>query len=270
LGEKQAANRAVEIPPEELGEVMAKRRALAAEQLSRLEQLWENPVTRDALTEAEVRQQRLLVEQIDAEIVHNDNKTDAAKVAQSLASEAARQDSVMARISNQGLVEADPGEVLHRTAELARLVAEATTVKAPIAGKILEIYARPGERVANTPLLLMADLSRMVCVAEVHEADLKHVQTQEQEGRLIPARPYRAALKSAALEKDLQGTVTEVGRLIGAPKLRDPNPLAPRDVRTAQVTIELDDESTGIARRYVHLQVNVTIDLGQDAKAPRD
>jgi CYTH domain-containing protein len=63
------------------------------------------------------------------------------------------------------------------------------------------------------------------------------------------------------LEQDLHGKVVEVGRLIGAPALRDPNPLAQSDRRTVRVRIELDEASTAIARRFVQLQVNVTIHL---------
>ena len=53
--------------------------------------------------------------------------------------------------------------------------------------------------------------------------------------------------------------------LIGALSLRDPNPLAQSDRRTVKMRIELDDASTEIARRFVNLQVNVTIHL-TDAK----
>ena len=55
--------------------------------------------------------------------------------------------------------------------------------------------------------------------------------------------------------------MVEVGRLIGAPALRDPNPLAQTDRRTARVRIALDEASSEIARRFVQLQVNVTIHL---------
>ena len=79
-----------------------------------------------------------------------------------------------------------------------------------------------GERIANTPLLLMADLQQMICVAEVHEASLKELEIREEDGRLVPARKYTATIKSVALTKALEGEVLEVGRLIGAPEIARP------------------------------------------------
>lgn len=265
LARKQAETREKEIPPEQLELAMQSRRALAAEQLQLLQKLRDNPVTRDAISEAEIKQQTLLLQQIDAEILHNQNKKEAATDLQELALQAADVDARMAELTLTGLQQSDPSQVLERSEELARLVAEATTVRAPCNGKILEIYARRGERIANVPILLMGDLSRMVCIAEVHEAELSRLKTEERDGRLVPVQPYPVTMKSAALgkgeDKDLHGTVIEVGRLIGAPKLRDPNPLARQDLRTAEVTIQLDEASTKTARQFVHLQVDVTIDL---------
>ena len=69
-------------------------------------------------------------------------------------------------------------------------------MRAPCDGTILEVYARQGERVANTPILQMGDLRQMVCVAEVHEAILKDLEvktapTIPDDGKLVPARNYR-------------------------------------------------------------------------------
>ena len=119
-------------------------------------------------------------------------------------------------------------------------------------GPILEVYARQGERVANTPILQLGDLRQMVCVAEVHEENLKDLEVKTvpdsaDDGKLVPARDYAVTIRSAALEQDLHGKVVEIGRLIGAPALRDPNPLAQTDRRTVRVRIELDEASTEIA-----------------------
>ena len=149
--------------------------------------------------------------------------------------------------------------MLSKTTELTRLTAEATLVRAPSDGKILQIYTREGERVANTPILLMGNLEQMICIAEVHEAHLKNIKTKMENGKLIPDGTYAVKIHSVALEKDLKGEVMEIGQLIGAPKLRDPNPLARSDHRSAQVKIRLDETSNKAARRFVHLQVNVTI-----------
>lgn len=270
LSEKQAQLQAAEIPPQEVSQVVSERLELARERLKRLERLRANPGTREAISESDVKQQSLLVQQLEAEVLQNEKQRETAEEAQQLALEAARLESRVAELKKVGVERGNPAEVLAKTTELARLTLAATAVEAPLAGQILEIYVRPGERIADTPLLLMADLDRMVCVAEVHEADLQRIEIDEKvarrEGRLVPAAECRATLESAALGgRKLTGTVREIGRLIGAPKLRDPNPLARRDLRTAEVIIELDPESSEIAQRFVHLQVRVTIEPPQPA-----
>jgi HlyD family secretion protein len=155
---------------------------------------------------------------------------------------------------------------------MAKLAEKASVVRAPCDGTVLELFARQGERVANAPILQLGDLSQMVCVAEVHEANLKDLEVttvadSAADGKLVPARDYGVTIRSAALEQDLRGKVVEVGRLIGVPALRDPNPLAQSDRRTVRVRIELDEASTAIARRFVQLQVNVTIHLTDAEKS---
>ena len=112
--------------------------------------------------------------------------------------------------------------MLSKSTELTRLTAEATSVRAPSKGKILQIYTREGERVANTPILLMGDLEQMICIAEVHEANLKHIKTKMENGKLIPDGTYPVTIRSVALEEDLKGEVMEVGQLIGAPNCATP------------------------------------------------
>ena len=261
LAIKQAQAHEKELPPDELKQVLEERKRLAEERYAKLQQLRDNPATRDAIAATELEQQQLLIRQLDAEIQHTKNQGDVAITSQRLAVEAAELDLTMARLGDEGLQKGDPRDVMRWTTQLAQRTARATTVTAPSKGKILEIYARKGERVANTPILLMADLEQMICVAEVHEANLRDIKTKEENGRRIADGTYRATIKSVALAEPLTGEVLEVGQLIGAPELRDPNPLARSDHRTANVTIKLDEDSQEAARRFVHLQVNVTIQL---------
>jgi ABC exporter DevB family membrane fusion protein len=261
LAVELAQARGKEIPSDELEKILVDRKQLAEDQLKKLRELRLNPATRDAVTDAEIEQQQLLTRQLDVEIQQSAAKRAAALEAQRLAVEAASKEVTITEKAQAGLIAAKPEQVLYWTAELADRTRRALPVKAPCDGHILEIYCREGERIANTPILLMADLKEMVCVAEVHEARLKEIETDQVDGKLIPTRRYPVTIKSLALEQDLKGEVQEVGRLIGAPKLRDPNPLARSDLRTAQVIIKLDEASTKLAQRFVHLQVNVTIEL---------
>jgi HlyD family secretion protein len=266
LAVQLAEARQMEIPPAQLLEVLRQRKQAAESQLAALQRLRNNPTTRNAITDAELEQQSLLIDQLEAEIKHNEQKNEAAERAATLGINAAELDKDIAVLGRDSVEKSDPEEVLKWTEELAKRTLSATQVRAPSAGKVLEIYAREGERVANTPILLMADLDEMICVAEVHEASLKHIDIRpgSEDGALAPAKTYRATISSPALKANLSGEIVEVGRLIGAPKLREPNPLARSDRRTAEVKIELDPESRQAARRFVHLQVDVTIHLDED------
>ena len=266
LKKQQAMARKQEIPPSTSIQVLSDRIGLAKKRLTQLEELRRDPRTREAIAEAEIRQQELLIQQLEAELQQSTALRDSATETQSLSVTAADLDIEMAQANERGLMDDSGVAVLEQSVTLAGLALQATKVCAPCNGTILEVYARVGERIANAPILQMGDLSQMVCICEVNEANLKDLEVREvregdEKGKLEPARPYRVTMSSAALEKDLVGHVVEVGRLIGAPALRDPNPLAQTDLRTAKVRIELDGPSTEIAQRFVHMQVNVTIYL---------
>jgi len=266
ISRQQAAAREKEIPLEESLKVGRQRLELAQSQLDKLEQLKRNPQTQDAVADAELEQQRLLVQQITVELDENEAKRAAAQEVQALAKRAAELDVAMAATTLTNLRESSPVPVLEQSVALAKLAADASVVRAPSDGRILEVYVRQGERVTNTPILLMGDLREMVCVAEVHEGDVKLLELKPpadpaQQDALVPAHDYAVTLRSNALEQDLHGRVIEIGRLVGAPALRDPNPLAPTDRRTVRVRILLDEASTQAAQRFVQLQVNVTIHL---------
>jgi ABC exporter DevB family membrane fusion protein len=266
ISQQQAESRKKEIPPQESIRVAEQRLALAETQLKKLEQLRNDPQTQEAIAEAELEQQRLLIRQIQLELDANRVKLEMAQQTQELAQRAAALDVAIAQTTQDNLVKASPLPVLQQSVELAKLAEKISVVRSPCDGTILEVYSRQGEHVANTPILQVGDLRQMVCVAEVHEENLKDLEVNAVpdsagDGKLVPARDYVVTIRSAALEQDLHGKVVEIGRLIGAPALRDPNPLAQTDRRTVRIRIELDEASTAIARRFVQLQVNVSINL---------
>ena len=238
------------------------RLTLATARLESLKKLREH--AGEAVAQADLEQQQLLVRQLEVELQQGDIQLQVARENQDLAYQAAAKELELARLQFNRLDSISPIAALRRAAELADLAAQASRVCAPRNGKILEIYLHRGERVATTPILKMADLSSMVCVAEIHEASLKRLpgpKTLE-----LPEGPERDLLvdlpvemRSQALQQPLTGRVVHVSRLIGAPSLRDPNPLAASDRRTARVRIRLDEQSAEVARRFVHLQVDVTI-----------
>lgn len=133
---------------------------------------------------------------------------------------------------------------------------------------ILKKYIQPGEFVAQTPVLQVADLSAMVCVAEVYEADVKEI-TVGQEATIT------SAAFTCKFAGGLQGKVERVGALVASPGLTNRNPLAPSDRSIVEVVVRIEDKgpakppvdgceaepdltATQEAARRVGLQVTVT------------
>ena len=85
-------------------------------------------------------------------------------------------------------------------AALAELALE--EIRAPIAGQVLEIHARPGERIGPEGLLALGETRRMMTVAEVYETDLVGI-----------ARGQRAHITSPALPEPVPG-VGSIGEVL--------------------------------------------------------
>jgi HlyD family secretion protein len=96
----------------------------------------------------------------------------------------------------------------------------------------------------------------MVCVAEVHEADIAKIQLGSP-----------VTLQSAALPKTLNGKVSRVDRVVGPPQMRSPNPLARSDFRSIPVWIAIDTADVPHAANRINLQVEVAISPGQSNNA---
>ena len=95
-----------------------------------------------------------------------------------------RSDIESARQTLEQIKEVRPEEVATARNELRRAIAardraqkefEFATVRAPQAGRILKIIARPGDRVGDGGILEMADTSRMIVTAEVYQTDMPQI-----------------------------------------------------------------------------------------------
>ena len=78
-------------------------------------------------------------------------------------------------------------------AQVARARADAglSRVRAPIAGTVLRVYARPGDQIGNDGLLDLADLERMDVVADVYETDLPRLRPGAPAEVIVPGEPRR-------------------------------------------------------------------------------
>jgi HlyD family secretion protein len=128
-------------------------------------------------------------------------------------------------------------------AELARSI-----VTAPVAGEILEIHAKTGERVGPEGIAELGQTDEMYAVAEVYETDIRFVKVGQQ-----------AVVTSPALAGPIKGTVEQIGRKVGKNDVLSSDPAAKTDARVVEVRIRLDDAAA--ASGLTNLQVEVELEL---------
>ncbi|MBC7967737.1 MAG: HlyD family efflux transporter periplasmic adaptor subunit [Fuerstia sp.] len=142
-------------------------------------------------------------------------------------------------------------EVARARAELQRADAdlEISVIRSPIAGSILRINSRGGERIGTDGLLELGDTREMDVVAEVHESDILRVKVD------MPATIF---LRN--LDRTLHGHVIEIGGLVGRKDVLSDDPVDDTDARIVEVRIRLDAEDGQLVARMSYARVEVTID----------
>jgi HlyD family secretion protein len=141
-------------------------------------------------------------------------------------------------------------EVALAHVDVARAEAERSYVRAPFAGRVLDIHAHPGEFVSERGILELARVDRMYAIAEVYETDIRFVKTGQQ-----------ATIDSPALGKTLTGTVERIRQKVHKQDEIGTDPAARKDARIVEVGVLLDD--AGAAARLTNLQVEVVIEAAE-------
>jgi HlyD family secretion protein len=126
--------------------------------------------------------------------------------------------------------------------------AELSRVRAPFAGTILRIMARPGDQVGSDGLLELGDLTRMDVVADVYETDLPRLRPGAPAEILVPGESQRFA-----------ATVREIGWTVRRQTQASTDPVAAVDSRTVEVRLTLDEAGSEALRRRSNMQVQVAI-----------
>jgi len=133
-------------------------------------------------------------------------------------------------------------------AHLKRVEAERqrSYIRAPVAGRVIDITVRPGELIGENGILELARIDRMFAIAEVYETDIRHVK-----------KGQRATISSAALDRDLEGAVVHIRQKVQKQDEIGTDPAARKDARIIEVAIQLDD--SGPAQALTNLQVEIVI-----------
>ena len=125
---------------------------------------------------------------------------------------------------------------------------EQALVRAPIAGRILRVHRRVGERIGQSALLEMGATSTMMARVEVYESDVTRLSIGQ-----------AARLSAPPLAAELTGKVERISRLVKKQEIIDADPAANTDARVLDVWVRLDEESSPRAAELVHLQVRVEL-----------
>jgi HlyD family secretion protein len=244
--------------------VAAARKKQAERDLERLKDLHKLP---EALaSEQQVEQQRLLVDTAAAE--QDASQAALKRLEQSLTFQEQTTTAEL-RAAQQSLALAEKGtglESLARQVEIAELKLRQTRITAPTGGVVLSVRAHPGEVISQQPLIQMANLDRLVCVAEVEAGDVPYLQSNQ-----------RATVKCRAFQGSvLEGTVDRVGNQIAQAGLRPLDPRQPVDRNVTKVVVLIDARNaarlinqSGSDRRaaLVGLQVEVAFPLTKQGRS---
>jgi len=230
-------------------DILRAKLALAKFNVSQMERLAGDA---DGLVSSvELQRQRLLASQLQTELDVSAAKVEGARKSAQEQVDLAAADVVLARASRDRARDASSLEPLNQAVAAARWKMRQGILRAPQSGTVLRTFLRPGEPTGQKPILQMAGLSRMVCIAEVYETDIRRLRAGQS------ATVRSKALPDPWNEKGLPGKVATIGRVIATPELRSLDPFARVDRHVIEVRIELTEEGSRIASQFVNLQVDV-------------
>ncbi|GGJ41295.1 hypothetical protein GCM10011320_56050 [Neoroseomonas lacus] len=200
-----------------------------------------------AQREAE-RTERLVPTGAAAAVVADRNRVAATRLAAERSQAEAELDTLLSsRPEDIALAEA---RIAAAEASLAKAAADAdlARVRAPLAGTILRIIARPGEQVGTDGLLEIADVTCMDVVADVYETDLARLRIGLSAEIVVPGEEGRFV-----------ATLRDIGWTVRRQTQGNTDPVAAVDSRTVEVRLALDDAGSAALRRRSNMQVHVAI-----------
>lgn len=128
---------------------------------------------------------------------------------------------------------------------IAKAALEESTVRSPLAGRVLKVLGRPGEH-PGPVLFMIGDTSTMYVLAEVYESDALRLKAGQ-----------KATISSAALPGKLTGTVESLGSMIYKSALDSVDTAGQSNSRVLEALIKLDPNP--YAAKLINLQVDVVI-----------
>lgn len=233
--------------------------ASAEKMLGKLVGMRANPLTRELVGEPEIETQQGLVNKLTAQLQQAEGEVLIAQQAIKRSTEMADEQMKLAELNASAPGLSVPTETLNLAIKGKQMALDATTLKSPVSGRVLDLGIYEGDTVMNRPIMLIADTSKMICVAEITDTQLKNVKV----GQAV------TMISDAFENSEIKGEVIEIGSMIAPPSMKDPNPFAAVDRKTGSVKIAIDSEHCPEAGQFVNLQVEVCITTGDAKKAEK-
>lgn len=227
---------------------------------------WQSEVTN---AQAEYNRSQSLYQQGAIAVSDFDRKRLALETAQAqLAQASAQQNGTVATLEAQ-ITEAK--EVLNRIAEVRPVDLQAAKteidranaavkrvqndlnqadIKAPIAGQIIKIHTRPGEKLTDEGIADLGQTNDMVAIAEVYQTDIAKIHVGQ-----------KALITSQAFTGQVKGTVYELGLEVIRQNVFSNQPGENLDRRVVEVKVRLQPEDSERVSRLTNLQVQVAIEI---------
>lgn len=203
-----------------------------------------------AIASSELDQRRLTLETAQAQL-------NEARAKQNQSVDTLREQVKQARATLDKIAEVRPVDVRTAQAEVEEAKAAAKTaeadlteayIRAPMAGRILDIYAKPGEVVDEEGIAELGQTSQMQVVAEVYQTDIGKVSEGQQ-----------AIVTSASFPEQLRGTVHLIGLQVIQQKVTIGEPGENLDRKVIEVRIRLYPKDSQRVADLTNLQVQVAI-----------
>jgi HlyD family secretion protein len=123
-------------------------------------------------------------------------------------------------------------------------------IKAPMAGQIIKIHTRVGEKISASGIADLAQTDQMMAVAEVYQTDIGKVKLGQQ-----------AVISSQAFVGELRGTVAQIGLQVNRQNVFSNEPGENLDSRVVEVKIRLNPEDSKRVAGFTNLQVQTAIEI---------
>ncbi len=132
----------------------------------------------------------------------------------------------------------------------AKTELQAAYIRAPMAGQIIKIHTRVGEKIGDQGIADFAQTNTMMAVAEVYQTDISKIKLGQ-----------KAIITSQGFTGELKGVVQQIGLQVKRQNVFSDQPGENLDSRIVEVKIRLNPEDSKKVSGLTNLQVQTTIKL---------